>query len=91
MGTSETTAKAKFVLRKLETINATEISKRDIYILCRSRYFKKAKDIEETLDLLEEHGYIRTKEVADKNTVGRKPSTVYELNSVHFEQFVQQK
>lgn len=89
MGTSESVIKAKFVLRKLETINVTEITKRDIYILCRSRYFKKAEDINETLDLLEEHGYIRTKDETVSNTVGRKPSTVYELNSVHFEHLVQ--
>ena len=71
------------------TINVTEITKRDIYILCRSRYFKKAEDINETLDLLEEHGYIRAKDETISNTVGRKPSTVYELNSVHFEHLVQ--
>lgn len=89
MGTHEDVIKAKFVLHKLETINVKEITKRDLYILCRSRYFKRAEDINETLDLLEEHGYIRQKEVIVSNTVGRKPSTVYTLNSVHFEQFVQ--
>ena len=88
MGTSESVVKAKFVLRKLETINDTEITKRDIYILCRSRYFKKAEDINETLDLLEEHGYIRIKDSISSNTVGRK-SIVYELNSVHFVHFGQ--
>ncbi len=90
MGTSESVVKAKFVLHKLETITVTEITKRDIYMLCRSKYFKKAEDINETLDLLAEHGYIRVKETMSSNTVGRKPSTVYELNSVHFVHSVQQ-
>ena len=89
MGTSESVVKAKFVLHKLETAMVTEITKRDIYMLCRSKYFKKAEDINETLDLLEEHGYIRKKETIDITTVGRKPSIVYELNSVHFVHSVQ--
>ncbi len=88
MGKSEAVIKAKFVLHKLESANVTEITKRDIYILCRSRYFKKAEDINGTLDLLEEHGYIREKDSMSSNTVGRK-STIYELNPVHFVHFVQ--
>ena len=88
MGASESVIKAKYVLRKLESVNVTEISKREIYLLCRSRYFKKTEDISETLNLLEEHGYIRVKDSISSNTVGRK-STIYELNSVHFVHFVQ--
>lgn len=89
MGTSESVIKANFVLRKLESIDSLEITKRDIYLLCRSRYFKKAEDINDALELLVEHGYIRVKKGIDTNTVGRKPSPVYELNPVHFEHSVQ--
>ena len=91
MGSSESVIKAKYVLRKLESVSVTEISKRDIYLLCRSRYFKKTEDIHDTLDLLEEHGYIRVKDIFNSNTAGRKPSTVYELNLVHFVHLVQEK
>lgn len=82
MGTSEAIIKAKFVLNRLKNINVTEISKRDIYLMCRCKYFKKAEDINESLSLLEEHGYIRIKDKSKSNTVGRKPSTVYEINPV---------
>ena len=89
MGANEDIIKAKFVLRKLETAKVTEMSRREIFIMCRSRYFKKTEDIDDTLNLLTEHGYIRPKKQEAKNTAGRKASVVYEFNSVHFAHFAQ--
>lgn len=88
MGTSKEITKAKFVLRKLETVTEPEIKKRDLYMLCRSKYFSKAEDINDTLELLIEHGYIRSKKVKDSKAVGRK-SVVFELNPEYFVQIVQ--
>lgn len=84
MGASESVLKAKYVLCKLESITVNEITKRDVFQICRGKFFKKSEDINETLDLLELHGYIRTKETECINTVGRKPSVIYELNPSHF-------
>lgn len=84
MGTSAEVTKAKFVLHQLEKVTEPEITKRSIYLLCRSKYFKKTEDINDTLALLVEHCYLRVKKVKSSNSVGRKPSTVFELNPEHF-------
>lgn len=84
MGTNEVVIKAKYILKKLESLHITEISKKDIYIHCRSRYFKSPDDIIKPIELLIDYNYLRAKENQPTNSTGRKPSTVYELNPIWF-------
>ena len=83
------TSNAKFVLYKLKENKksqaATEINRRDIYMMCRSASIKSPQDLEEPLNLLIEYNYLRKKSMDDttKNS-GRKPSQIYILNPLYF-------
>ena len=59
MGSDQNMRKAKFVLAKLEALGQPETSRRDLFRLCRGKFFRKAEDLVPTLELLEEHGYLK--------------------------------
>ena len=84
MGANEEVIKAKYVLVKLKALGISSMSRRDIYQRCRGGLFKKTDDIDETLNLLIEHGYIRPKQQEDNDKTGRKSSVIYELNPEYF-------
>jgi len=68
--------------RVLEWIRWTRqemFSKRDAFEKLKGR-FLKAKQLDEPLQLLEEHGYIRSQESARRTGGGRNPSPVFEVN-----------
>ena len=77
IGIDTVTADAEYILKKLRANNISEISCRDLQRLCRK--FKGVNEMEPSLDLLKENGFIREKE-QDYSGSGRKPSTVYEVN-----------
>ena len=77
IGIDTVTADAEYILKKLRANNILEISCRDLQRLCRK--FKGVNEMELSLDLLKENGFIREKEQAYSGS-GRKPSTVYEVN-----------
>lgn len=77
IGIDTVTADAEYILKKLRANNILEISCRDLQRLCRK--FKGVNEMELSLDLLKENGFIREKE-QDYSGSGRKPSTVYEVN-----------
>ena len=53
------TIKAEKVLEKIKSKRVQNIRQNDLYRLCRCTLFKNAQDFAETVDMLEEYGYIR--------------------------------
>ena len=70
MGTDISIQKAKFVLAKLRKREIVTIKRSELFQMCRGKFFKKTEEIFPTLELLEEHGYIRQEE-SGRHTVGR--------------------
>ena len=52
------TVKAERVLNKIQSKHIQQIRQNDLYKLCRCTLFKNAADFGETMDMLEEYGYI---------------------------------
>ena len=72
MGTDLSIQKANFVLGKLHKKGIAEIKRQDLFQLCRGKFFKKTEEIIPTLELLEEHGYLRLDQPVTSG-VGRPP------------------
>ncbi len=53
------TVKAERVLNKIRSRHITQIRQNDLHHLCRCTLFKNAQDFNETVDMLEEYGYLR--------------------------------
>lgn len=53
------TVKAERVLNKIRSKHIQQIRQNDLHHLCRCTLFKNAQDFNETVDMLEEYGYIR--------------------------------
>ena len=61
------TVKAERVLNKIRSKHITQIRQNDLYKLCRCTLFKNAADFAETMDMLEEYGYLRRETVQGAN------------------------
>lgn len=53
------TAKAERVITIIRAKKYTEIRQNDLYVVCRCKLFRDAQDFNETVDMLEEYGYLR--------------------------------
>ena len=53
------TVKAERVLGKIHSKRITKIRQNDLHHLCRCTLFKNAQEFNETIDMLEEYGYLR--------------------------------
>lgn len=79
MGANSALGPAQSVLDWIRGTRQEIFSKRDAFEKLKGR-FPTAKDLDEPLHLLEEHGYIRSQEPAPRTGPGRKPSPIYEVN-----------
>ena len=61
MGADETQADARYLWRRIEGTGRDEISKRDLFQLCKGK-FKRVEEMEPALQALKEMGYIREAE-----------------------------
>ena len=57
--TDFTTVKAERVLNKIRSKHIQQIRQNELHHLCRSTLFRNAQDFNETIDMLEEYGYLR--------------------------------
>ena len=80
MGTDLSIQKANFVLGKLHKKGIAEIKRQDLFQMCRGKFFKKTEEIFPTLELLEEHGYIRSEE-PERFAAGRPAAVRIYVNS----------
>ena len=53
------TAKAERVINIIRAKNIKEIRQNDLYVVCRCKLFRDAQDFNETINMLEEYGYLR--------------------------------
>lgn len=81
MGANKGLQAAKTVLRKLQSQTEAELSKYQIFRMCRG-LFQKVDDTLPALDILIEHGYIR-EVVHTERTGGRPKSSTYQLNPLY--------
>lgn len=79
MGANSANEAAQRVLDWIDRTGQERFSKRDAFEALKGR-FLKAKDLDDPLHLLEEHGYIRSVEPAPRTGPGRRPSPVLEVN-----------
>jgi len=79
MGAKSGIESAQRVLEWIRRTRQEIFSKRDAFEKLKGR-FPKAQQLDEPLQLLEEHGYIRSQEPAEKTGRGRNPSPVFEVN-----------
>lgn len=82
MGADPVVKQCKYVLKSIQNVGLTELSKRDIMRLCRS--FKKADELQPVLDRLCEYGYLAQKPSETKNSGSRPPSQSYLVNPAVF-------
>jgi replicative DNA helicase len=79
MGTDLAVADAEYILRWISRQSDMAFAVRDLFEGTKGR-FKKVKNLEPGLDLLEEHGYIRFRPPPEKKGPGRPPSPVFDVN-----------
>ncbi|NUK08664.1 DUF3987 domain-containing protein [Streptomyces lunaelactis] len=77
MGADPTTDRARSVLEVLSTSGRSEVSKRDLMVKLSRAEFPTAPDLDPALDLLEDHGYVRSQPVQRSGGRGRPPSPRY--------------
>jgi len=67
------------VLAWLTRTQAEKFTKRDLFRATQSR-FRKIADLDPVLAILDQHGYIRQDEPADRPGPGRRPSPEYAVH-----------
>ena len=70
MGNDLSIQKGRFVLAKLKKKNIRQIKRSELFQMCRGKFFKKTEDLFPTLELLEEHGYLRLED-PERQSAGR--------------------
>lgn len=83
---SKTVKDAKYILKRLETVNDNEISKRGLIRMCMGR-FPSAEDMDPGLKELEERGYIAIETV--KTGKRGRPAEIIHLNPEYFKDCTQ--
>lgn len=71
------TIKAERVLNKIRSKHIQQIRQNDLYKLCRCTLFKNAADFAETMEMLEEYGYLRRETIPAANNCNRSGVMVY--------------
>jgi hypothetical protein len=82
MGTDKALQGAKAILKKLEQQEEKELTKYQIFRLCRGS-FSKADDVLPSLEILIEHGFLRMRTNSEP-TGGRPKASVYILHPQYF-------
>lgn len=75
---------ALLVIAKLKELGKDTVRHYDLFRVCRGKFFHSASDIDPTLELLQEHGYLRLEEAPSNGRTGRKPGMQVVLNPVAF-------
>lgn len=83
MGADKTLRGAKQILKRLRNQDKRELSKYDLFHLCRGE-FAKADDAKPSIDLLVEYGYLAER-TCSASTGGRPCGSRYLLNPLFFD------
>ena len=71
---------AQLVIAKLKELGKDVVRHYDLFRICRGKFFHSAQDIDPTLELLQERGYLRLEEAPATGRTGRKPGVQIVLN-----------
>ena len=71
--------KVRFVMAKLEKFGQSEVKRSELFQACRGKFFQKTEEIFPTLELLEEHGYLR-QVIPERQGAGRPPDVRILIN-----------
>ena len=83
MGESQEVKDAKYILKRIDNTGQTEITKRDLYQLCKNKEgFEQVERMDPALKLLADHGYLRTEKVK----TGGRPTEKVVLNPEYLAQ-----
>ena len=85
LGADETIEKAMHVVTKIRRSGISQISRSELYQKCRGHFFRDVKELDPVLELLEQHGYIRT-ETQPYSGAGRPPTCLIYVNPVVLEE-----
>ena len=83
LGTDKDIQQAKHIIKKLQQQNKPELTKYQIYRMCRGS-FHKVEDIAPILDILVDYGYLKEKRYSAP-TGGRPRANSYLLNPIFFD------
>ncbi len=61
------TVKAERVLEKIRSRHFYQIRQNDLYKICRCTLFRNAADFDETIEMLEEYGYLCREKIQGAN------------------------
>ncbi len=81
LGADPDTDLAKRILRWIASLSLAQFSKRDAFERFKSKRFNRARNLDRSLEILCERGYMRRTDRRPK-TVGRTPSPRYAVNPV---------
>lgn len=88
MGADPAMADAMFVMDRIVANEVMSISKRDLFEQTKGR-FKKVKNLDPALVILQEHEYLRRQEQSSRSGPGRRPSPVFDVNPFTWSQYSQ--
>ena len=77
------TVKAERVLNKIRSKYLTNIRQNDLYKLCRCTLFRNAADFAETIEMLNEYGYIKSETIPAANGCNRSGTMLYINPHIH--------
>lgn len=72
--------KGQLLASTLLSISKETVGHYELFHACRGKFFKEAHDIDLTLELLQEHGYIRLEQPKPTGKPGRKPGIQIVVN-----------
>lgn len=86
LGESQDVKDAKYILKRIDSTGQTEISKKELFDLCRKKEgFEQVEYMDPILNLLIDHGYIRMEKVK----TGGRPTEKVILNPEYLTQKAQ--
>ena len=77
------TVKAERVLNKIHSKHIQQIRQNELYKICRCTLFKNAADFDETMEMLEEYGYVQRETIPTVNGCNRSGIMVYVNPHIH--------
>ena len=86
MGADAAVADAVYVMDRIVAKKTMSISRRDLFEQTKSR-FKRVKNLDPALVILEEHEYLRQRTPGVRSGPGRRPSPVYDVNALTWSQY----
>jgi hypothetical protein len=88
MGADAAVADAVYVMDRIVAKKTMSISRRNLFEQTKSR-FKKVKNLDPALVILQEHEYLRQREQSLRSGPGRQPSPVFDVNPFTWSQYSQ--